>query len=200
VRVGVVTEADIAGWLGTARGWAAEVGASDGVRESPTYHLEQQGWTVLCVEPIPEFAARARRTRKIVVEDAASDYFGHHVPYTICNREDGWHMQAGSGLKVFHDKLREIQWEPKSEDQIEVFVRPLNWMLEVKQFPRLDFLSVDTEGTEDAVLRGANLARWMPRLIAVENWPNDNKTDAILLPLGYKHVARDDRYTDWYVL
>jgi hypothetical protein len=66
---------------------------------------------------------------------------------------------------------------------------------------RLDFISIDTEGTEDAVLRGSNVQRWRPRVICVENWPGVNKSDHLLLPLGYTRVERVmGNYTDWYIL
>jgi FkbM family methyltransferase len=190
--------------LGTAHGYAVEVGAADGVFTSPTFALEKLGWSVLCVEPNPIFAAKARRNRAFVVEAAASDFNDDSYPFTVCNVDHDCklhEMQGGSSLIVQHGELERLGWAPKGTYEIQVKVRTLNRLLSEAGFYDLDFLSIDTEGTEDAVLRGLNLHILRPRLIVVENWPGVNKSDHILLPLGYRRIERVmGNYTDWYSL
>jgi hypothetical protein len=89
----------------------------------------------------------------------------------------------------------------RARAKIKVEVRTLDSILKLMQWKRLDFLSIDTEGTEDAVLRGLDLEKVRPRVIVVENWPGVNKSDHILLPLGYKRIERvTGNFTDWYTL
>lgn len=191
--------------LGTSGGYAIEVGAADGVFTSPTLVLERfLNWTVLCVEPNPLFAAKAREVRANVAECAAADFNDDSYPFTVCNTDHDCRlcdMQGGSALEVKRDDLDRLGWTPRGEKKILVRVRTLDTLMQEYGLPRIDFLSIDTEGTEDAVLRGLNLAAYMPRVIVVENWPGVNKSDHILLPLGYKRIERVmGNYTDWYTL
>lgn len=190
--------------LGTTPGWAIEVGAADGEFTSPTLALERDhGWHVLCVEPNPLYAAKARTVRRYVIEAACSNFNDVAHPFTICNVDPHCklhEMQGGSSLAVQHEHLERLGWTPKGERTINVCVRTLDDILFREMFPRLDFLSIDTEGTEDDVLRGLDFERWSPRVVVCENWPGINKTDRILLPLGYKRIEPVmGNYTDWYV-
>jgi FkbM family methyltransferase len=186
------------------KGFAIEVGAADGVFTSPTYPLEKRGWKVICVEPNPIFAAKARQVRNMVIEAACSDFNAKHYPFTLCNVDHNCRlheMQGGSALDVKHEHLNQLGWTPKGTREIKVEVRTLDSILSLLNWRRLDFLSIDTEGTEDAVLRGLDLEKVRPRVIVVENWPGVNKSDHILLPLGYKRIERvTGNFTDWYTL
>lgn len=188
--------------LGTSPGVAIEVGAADGEFTSPTLALERIGWHVICVEPNPLYAAKARAHRRHVIEAACSDFNDPSYPFTICNVEHDCklhEMQGGSALDVQREDLERLGWTPKGERQIRVDVRTLDDILFREMVPAVDFVSIDTEGTEDSVLAGFDVRRWMPRLIVVENWPGVNKTDHILLPLGYHKIDRVmGNYTDWY--
>ena len=192
-------------------GYAIEVGAADGLFTSPTLALEQRGWHVVCVEPNPLYAAAARMTRKHVVQAACADFIANEYPFTICNTEPHCklhEMQGGSSLDVKRTELSRLGWTPKGEQRINVLVLTLDAIMQSYFAPsrqdrlttQLNFLSIDTEGTEDAVLRGFNFEKWgKPRVICAENWPGMNKTDHILLPLGYKKIERvAGNYTDWY--
>jgi len=186
------------------RGVAIEVGAADGVFTSPTIALEDRGWYTLCIEPNPIFAAKARAKRLRVIEAACADFNDDSYPFTVCNvaHDCKLHeMQGGSSLDVKHEDLKRLGWEPKGTYSINVRVMTLNKILEDARLHTLDFLSIDTEGTEDAVLRGLDFTKYRPKVISVENWPGVNKSDHILIPLGYKRIERVmGNYTDWYTL
>ena len=190
-------------WLDEYRGHAIEVGAADGLFTSPTLALEQSRWHVICVEPNPLFAAHAREHRMCVVEAACADFDADSYPFTICNVNHDCRlheMQGGSSLAVQREHLDRLGWTPKGERVIHVQVQRLDSILWEFGWKKLDFLSIDTEGTEDAVLRGLDFTRFAPKVICVENWPGVNKTDHILLPLGYQKIERImGNYTDWYV-
>jgi len=57
-------------------------------------------------------------------------------------------------------------------------------------FDRVDFLSVDVEGAELAVLRGLSIARYRPRLILIEDDVQDLSKHRYLCARGYKLVRR----------
>jgi hypothetical protein len=53
-----------------------EVGVADGTKGSNTKYFEDDGWDVLCIDPIPAHIEEAKKTRKNVVECACSNYTG----------------------------------------------------------------------------------------------------------------------------
>lgn len=48
-------------------GYAADVGAANGIVDSNTYLFEQRGWKVLCVEPNPSYLGELSKNRKMAV-------------------------------------------------------------------------------------------------------------------------------------
>jgi len=54
----------VAAFFGNIKGYYVEVGANDPRERSQTWHLEQQGWTGVLIEPQPDLAATLRAERK----------------------------------------------------------------------------------------------------------------------------------------
>src|SRR5262249_16658771 len=174
-------------FLGQAPGTFVEVGANDPVLLSQTYHLEQAGWRGILIEPLRECAQRlaaARRARVFAVAAGAPEDDGRELPLLIAG--------ALSTLKAsIVEDVRPAEVRP-------VPVRTLNSMLAEIGFERVDFLSVDVEGAELAVLRGFSIARYRPRLILIEDDVQDLSKHAYLKAHGYKLVPRT-ALNNWYV-
>ena len=64
-------------------------------------------------------------------------------------------------------------------------------LLDEFKMPReFGLLTIDTEGHDFAVLRGANLTRYRPRVIITEKNPDDEEKFAFLRDNGYRvHTA-----------
>jgi len=70
-------------------------------------------------------------------------------------------------------------------------VERLDDLLATNGFPRLDLLSIDTEGHEMEVLRGIDLEKWQPAfIIAEEVNAEPGALDEYLGAAGYSRVAR----------
>ena len=71
----------------------------------------------------------------------------------------------------------------------------------LKRYPaidKIDFISVDVEGTEIDVIKGLDIKKWMPKLIVLENNYNDKKYEDYMSSVGYKKELRNivnDFYT-----
>ncbi len=80
----------------------------------------------------------------------------------------------------------------------------LNDLLLEHGAPRhVDFLSVDTEGSEFEILNALDFDRWRPRTIAVEHnfTPLREKLFDLLSAQGYRRMWEGfSRFDDWYVL
>ena len=64
---------------------------------------------------------------------------------------------------------------------------------------KIDFLSIDTEGTELDVLRGFDIERWRPKLFVIENNFNESSIKEYLSEFGYvlsERLGVNDFYLD----
>ena len=174
-------------------GYAADVGAFDGVTHSNTLALEQQRrWTVLCIEPNP-IAAKKLKTARPFVEACACDAAATDKATLFIHADN---IEAYTSLRPKLDHPVYHPGEGAKFLKVPVPVKTLDDCLERWEFPRLDLLCIDTEGTERDVLKGCDLDRWKPHIILVECW-DEGSLDDHLNPLGYQRIARllvDDIY------
>jgi FkbM family methyltransferase len=150
----------VAAFFGNITGYFVEVGANDPRERSQSWHLEQNGWTGVLIEPQPDLAAKLRASRSAMVFAAACsspDNAGLALPLHVAgplSSLDRRHMAPGA----------------TPERVINVPSRTLDSVLEEAGSPiAFDFLSIDVEGHEIEVLRGFDIDRWRPRLILLED-------------------------------
>jgi FkbM family methyltransferase len=173
----------------TPRGFFVEVGANDPQKDSQSWHLEQQGWTGILIEPVPELAAELKRVRKAQVFEVA------------CSSPE----QAGKVLRL-HVAGPFSSFDPnlavtgmRAERTVEVKVCTLDAVLvEGGATAPLDLLSVDVEGHELEVLRGFDFARWKPRLILLEDHVSGLDKHRFMRRAGYTLMRRTG-LNGWYV-
>jgi len=165
------------------RGYCIDVGASDGQTVNTTYGLEVvRRWKVLSVEPNPEFHEWLIGHRAFVEKCACSDFTGKA---TMTINVDGPEAYSTIGEVPARGRALYLDWK-----QIEVDVRTLEELLAKHEFPRLDALCIDTEGTELSVLKGIALARWRPKVIVTECWNLTGPIDDYLAGFGYTKISR----------
>lgn len=179
-------------------GVCVEVGANDGINDSTTLYFEKIGWKCILVEPNPVLCQMIRASRKApLYEFAASDRRGVATLYiaegaerahgvsTICAEEE-----ARNKIKSYGFSYRPVQVHTKTLDEI---------LVGLKLSCGIEFVSIDVEGHELAVLRGFSIERWRPIVILVED--NSNFEDAAvsnyLKPFGYIRFMRTG-VNDWY--
>lgn len=153
-----------------AFGYACDVGASDGVFFSNTLALEEKGWLVLCVEPNPMLESSGRSRRKLWRQVAA-----HLRDEEVTFWADGEGPTWASYSRVDLGRGQPFKVQGLRLDRI----------LEEAGFPRLDFLTVDTEGWEPPIMEGFTIERWKPSIIVTENWAGETPA-----PPGYRMVSR----------
>jgi hypothetical protein len=74
--------------------------------------------------------------------------------------------------------------------EIKVEVKKLDTVLSRINLEKIDFVSIDTEGTELEVLMGFDINKWNPRLFIIENNFNESKISDYLNGFGYKFSQR----------
>jgi FkbM family methyltransferase len=172
----------------TKQGFFVEVGANHPTKLNQTWFLEQQGWSGILVEPNPDLCALllAQRPRSRTFQAAAG------------NAEQVGEVELLLGESHVHSTLKPVLGDPLSGLKIKVPLRTLDDILAEAGVGRIDFLSIDVEGMELAVLQGLHLEKYAPRLILLEDHRYDYKKHFHLRHHGYRLVRRTG-LNNWYV-
>lgn len=180
-------------------GTFVEVGAFNGVDISNTYMLEKSfGWTGLLAEPNPQHHANIRAHR-------AAELSTSCVHATTGQRMAFWVTQSSGHSALAEVATLDQHAEKRQRDhqEIEVETISLNDLLAQVRMPAtIDFISMDTEGNEPAILSTFDFARWDVRLWCVEHNHHaaaEAEIDRIMLGNGYHRRYRGLSETDgWY--
>ncbi len=160
-------------------GHAVDVGASDGISCNTTYGLEKERrWTVLSVEPNPEFWPALLGHRAWVEKCACSNFQGTATLHINVNTPEAY-----STIGEHHSTNGQAgcdEWR-----DVDVRVETVANLLDKWCFPKLDVLCVDVEGTEQDVVLGADIDRWKPKIVVLESW-KANGHDEFMAERGYR--------------
>jgi FkbM family methyltransferase len=145
-----------------------DVGAFDGIGFSNTRALFERGWTGICVEPVSKNFEKLellyRGTPVRTVRAAASDADGEaEMMVATIPGHEYWGSDVSSLEPSTCSSWSEYAWTTEV-----VPTRRLDSILEAERIKQVDFLSVDVEGHERAVLDGLDLDRYRPKVIAIE--------------------------------
>ncbi|MBM4223953.1 MAG: FkbM family methyltransferase [Gammaproteobacteria bacterium] len=178
-------------------GFFVEVGTGDGVRLSNTYMLERDfAWSGILFEPDRrnQETIRARRRAMLDVRAAFSED-GRSLSFVECSGST-----ALSTLKAFRRNNGRLRQGAVNE----VVTVRLDTALEAANAPRMiDYISIDTEGSELEVLEGLDLARWRVRFLTIEHNYVPGRREELARRLGgqgYRQVLPEFSCMDsWFV-
>jgi len=177
-------------------GYYLEIGASNGIRLSNTYLLEKDyDWKGICVEPLPSCFEQLQKNRpnSICVNKAVYNTSGQTVKFSISHRCD---LLSGISEHLTCHKERVDQ----NKTDIEVKTITFNDLLVENNAPEfIDYLSLDTEGTELMILQSVDHTKFTFGLIDVEHnyQPIRKEIRTFLESKGYvykKANSFDDSY------
>lgn len=179
-------------------GFFVEFGAGDGVRISNTYLLETMfGWQGILAEPLPAYHDLIRTSRSAAID--------HRVVWKNSGSTLNF-IDAGltSTIEAFKDGDMHAKSRARRETHA-IETVSLSDLLRDHGAPRqIDFLSIDTEGSEFEILSAFPFGKeFTIRAIACEhNFTEDReRIHALLSRNGYRRVGvRISRHDDWYVL
>jgi FkbM family methyltransferase len=177
-------------------GYFVEFGATDGVLLSNTWLLEKHfGWKGICAEPNPKLFERLQQNRGCSVSPACVyRTTGERMRFVLADAygglldlgEDNQHVDKRNAYAALGDL-------------IDVTTTSLMDLLDQCQAPAvIDYLSIDTEGSELEILLGIDWSRYQFRCITVEhNFTAQRQgIQALLESQGYKH--REAQWDDYY--
>jgi len=183
-------------------GFFIEIGASDGLELSNTYLLETKyKWRGICCEPIPKKFEKLVKNRpnSICYKQAVYNQSGLILPFDISNSYD-----LLSGISKHIDKHKTSVDNDKTTVQVETI--SLLDVLKKSNAPSfIEYMSLDTEGSEFEILKNFDFEKYTFGLIDVEhNFMEPRRTEIrnLLLSKGYIYKGEnnwDDMYKHFSV-
>lgn len=184
---------DILAFLLTGRkpkGYFVEIGVGDGISNSNTLALEELGWEGLLIEPSKEWHGSLMESRR-----ASKDF---RAAYSTGAKQLEF-LQDGelSGLKLHFAK------DGHKRRGLSYFVETVTAtasLLEHSSPRHIDFLSIDTEGSEIDVLRGIDFERYSFGFICVEHNYTHRRDEIseLLRQAGYTMIMEELSMNDSY--
>lgn len=164
-----------------------DVGANHGIWGFALASFEPRNARVVFFEALPRLANRLRKSAAAnptlaaeIVECAIGDMDDSLIDFYLPMEQ-----YSGLGSTVLGDVQRRVNFLSENR-KLTVLGRSLDSYIEEHQVERLDFVKIDVEGGEDAVLRGAlrTFGRLRPRLVMIET-AHDSWTTSRMRGFGY---------------
>lgn len=177
-------------------GYFVEFGATNGISMSNTYLLEKEfGWTGILCEPARTWHDELIRNRSSIIETKC---IWEKSGLTLMFNEIGdlSTLETYSGSD-FHSDAR------KTGLSYPVETISLSDMLDQYEAPReIDYLSIDTEGSEFNILNSFDFSKYSFQIITCEHNYTESRSKIcdLLISKGYKRVFVElSRFDDWYI-
>jgi len=171
------------------KGVFVDVGALDGTTDSNTFFFEKYlGWTGICIEPnFVEYSRLANRRKCHCVNVALSSKIGS-IDFCYFYERVGW-SGILSTLPQEHKKY--LKSVDKSKYKIiKVPTTTLNNLCRDYGITHIDYLSIDTEGHEFAILSSINWKKLSVDVIDLEiMWNNSDQVHDLLKKNGFCYLC-----------
>ena len=160
-----------------------------------THSSSRNSWAKgLCIEPDPAQFAKIPSYRECDrVQACIADKDGTARFFTVT---DGLTMMGGL-VDYFEPQDMKMIGERSKTKVVELPTQRLEAVLNERNIREIDYLSIDTEGSELAILRSFDLARFKVKALSVENNRNAPQIPEYMQSLGYRRIVRlgvDDIY------
>lgn len=180
-------------------GFFVEFGAASGFELSNTWLLEKEfGWSGIVAEPSPAWHEVLTKNRSCTIDfDCVWSVTGERLPFTVVPKGEL------STLSSFKDRDNHSHLR-KGGESIMVDTISLGDLLARHNAPKIiDYLSIDTEGSEFEILKNFDFSSYEIRVITVEH--NSQPQRELIFDLmnahGYSRKMETlSKWDDWYTL
>ena len=181
-------------FAGIDDGLVVDVGAADGLEFSNSRELIERGWRAILIEPEP-----------VQFEKLANLYADNHRVKCLkmaVSPEVGFAKFYPCELASTLSEVWKAHIEGKGfgySEPIEVLTTPLSMILDAQGCGAIDFLTIDAEGMDLAVMQSNDWTRHRPRLVCAESGsPVGGMTD-YMATVGYVYHAHSRGNTLWRI-
>lgn len=185
---------------GRRNGYFVEFGATDGVSLSNTCLLERSfGWRGICAEPCRRWHPELKKNRRCAIDTRCVwSRTGDHLRFA--ESDDAVY----STVKAFADSDGHAELRRDAREYDVTTISLVDLLASHGAPPEIDYLSIDTEGSELEILAAHDFGRYRFRVITVEHnfvQGQRRKIRRLLSSQGYRRcLPALSRWDDWYVL
>ena len=184
-------------------GFFVEFGATNGVKLSNTHLMETKfNWNGILAEPAKLWHSSLKRNRSVAIE---TDCVWRATGETLLFNEvtDEGHRGELSTIDSFSNADNHRATRKSASNKYEVNTISLEDMLKKYNAPKqIDYLSIDTEGSEFEILKSFDFDEYDIKVITCEHNYTlmREKIYALLSKNGYERKFSEySMYDDWYV-
>jgi len=180
-------------------GYFVEFGATNGILLSNSYLLEQKyGWSGILAEPGRIWESELRKNRPNAIISTSCVWDLSNQTLTFIENQDA----ELSTVQLFHKKKsNRLRYGIASSYNVKT-VSLMDLLVENKAPKYIDYLSIDTEGSEFRILQLFDFSKFSFGIITVEhNYGVDRERIYNLLSsVGYVRCFEDvSKWDDWYL-
>ena len=179
---------------GVKKGFFVDIGAHDGLEGK---YFEDCGWEGVCIEPHPDLVPVLKANRKCRVEDCAL----WSEDTTVSFRALTGYTEMLSGIVESYDYRHSMRIERELDAMggtSRIVQIPARRFDSIIKETKIDYLSIDTEGSELQILSNIDFNKYDITVICVENNFLDPAYEEFFKERGYKlhstHLACDQIY------
>ena len=164
---------------GIKNGTYVDIGASEGIRFSNTWLLEQLGWRGICVEAHPDYAQllTENRPNSVCYSAAAGDRDKVKVPISLNYRaslttlDTSLESNFSNEYRGYYGDRNAKKIKGFLNGMHEVEMRTIDSLIEENKsiFPKIDLLCIDIDGSEKYAFQALTLSLWNPELLVLEH-------------------------------
>lgn len=179
------------------KGFYLDIGAHDGVSGNNTKYFEEKGWEGVCIEPHPLVFEQLKVNRTCRVENVAIWKEDTEVDFLAVSG----YAEMLSGIVESYDPRHRarVEREILQMGGFSALVKVKALRFDSLKLPtKIDFLSIDTEGSELHILENVDFSKYDIRVICIENNFMDPAYEQFFKERGYylhsTHLACDQIY------
>jgi len=175
-------------------GFFVEFGATDGIELNNSYLMETKfGWSGILAEPALGWHENLKHNRNCTIETRCVWRASNEtLRFNEAPRGEK------SAISTFTKPSYKLRGQSYSVETIS-----LNDLLEKHQAPEvIDYMSIDTEGSELDILKAFDFNRWSARVMTIEHnyTPQQQEIYRLMTSNGYTRVLESvSRFDDWYI-
>jgi FkbM family methyltransferase len=177
-------------------GFFVEFGATNGVELSNTYALEKMGWQGILAEPSKKWHDQLRVNRP-------NTSISFECVWTHSNEKLEFSEASSGVLSTLSQFVKSDHHNRQIAEEYSVNTISLQDLLDERKAPRfVEFLSIDTEGSELEILSAFNWEERSFGFIAVEHNYTEKREEIFkfLSSKGYTRVLEEhSKWDDWYI-
>ncbi|WP_269625319.1 FkbM family methyltransferase [Prochlorococcus marinus] len=178
-------------------GYFVELGAADGLIGSNSYLLEKQfGWQGILVEAAKYWHTRLTNNRRVNIEKKCV--------WSSSNKElmfrETETLKQLSTIEICKDLNKTTSLRENGELYKVDTISLLDLLRKYKAPNIIEYLSMDTEGSEYEIIRDFDFEKYKFRVITIERNNNREKIFTLLKSKGYKRILTEiSKPDDWYI-